>query len=102
MRAAAAAGVTTSVSTSSAPTTCTDRATASPSTSMNAKDSARTGTPRALATSGSALAKVSGRHITARATSTSTDVPSSHDICGVSTATICPVSSPNLLAARPL
>jgi peptidoglycan/xylan/chitin deacetylase (PgdA/CDA1 family) len=47
------------------------------------------------------LAKVSGRQISARPTRTKADVPSSQDNWGVSTATICPVSKPNLLADRP-
>src|SRR6476469_8443900 len=64
-RIAAAAGVLTIDSTSSAPTVWTDIATANPSTSMNAGESSRTGTPRAAAASGSVLAKVSGRHMIA-------------------------------------
>src|SRR5690606_30778933 len=78
-RTAAAAGVHSSASTSSAPTICTDTATARPSTSMKIGDSARTGTPRAAATSGSRLANVSGRHMTARQTRTTAEVPSSQD-----------------------
>lgn len=101
-RAAAAAGVTTRVRTSRAPTICTDRATVRPRSSMKTKESVRTGTPRASATSGSALAKVSGRQMSARATRTNAEVLSSQVISGVSTATICPVRRPNLLAARPL
>src|SRR6478752_293230 len=71
---AAAAGVQTIDSTSSAPTTWTDIATVSPSTSMKTGESSRTGTPRAAAASGSTLAKVSGRHITTRATTTISEV----------------------------
>ena len=73
-RIAAAAGVQTIDSTSSAPTTWIDIATVRPSTSMNTGDSNRTGTPRAAAASGSVLANINGRHITASATTTSTDV----------------------------
>jgi hypothetical protein len=89
------------LSTKSAPTTCTDIATASPSTSMNNGASARTGTPRAAATSGSRLANINGRHITATATRTTTEIPSSQPSAGESTATICPVSRPNLFADLP-
>ena len=74
-RIAAAAGVQTIDSTSSAPTIWIDIATVSPSTSMNTGESSRTGTPRAAAASGSVLAKVSGRHMTTSATSTSTAGP---------------------------
>ena len=68
---------------------------------MNTIDSARVGTPRAAATSGSRLAKFSGRQTTAKITSTLTQITVSQASCGSSTATICPVSKPNLLAALP-
>src|SRR5690348_934660 len=73
-RMAAAAGVHTIDNTSSAPTTWIDIATVNPSTSMNAGDSSRTGTPRAAAASGSVLANTSGRHMTSSASTTATDV----------------------------
>ena len=64
---AAAAGVISSASTSSEPTTCTDSATAIPRITMNTRDRKRIGTPLARATSGSREAKLSGRHtITSR------------------------------------
>src|SRR4051794_5743385 len=100
-RMAAAAGVQITDRTSSAPTTCTDIATVSPRTSMNSGESKRTGTPRAAADSGSVLANVSGRHITAMATSTTTETPRSALSWTVSTATTWPSSAPNLLTDRP-
>src|SRR5690606_12739255 len=63
-RTAAAAGVHSSASTSSAPTICTDTATARPSTSRKIGDSARTGPPRAAATSGARVAHGSGGDMT--------------------------------------
>ncbi len=101
IRVAAAAGVTSRASTSRAPTICTLIATASPRTSMNTGDSRRTGTPRAAATSASREANSSGRHMTSSATRTTADRTASDTSCGLSTATICPVSRPNLFAARP-
>ena len=59
--AAAAAGVMRSESTSSAPTTCTACAAASPTSTAKIMLIARTGTPRASATSGSAEENTSGR-----------------------------------------
>ena len=52
IRIAAAAGVHTIDSTSSAPTTGIDTATVTPSSSMNSGESSRTGTPRAAAPRG--------------------------------------------------
>ncbi len=60
-RPAAAAGVINSDITSSAPTICTPWAAATPTSAANTMPSARTGTPRAAATSGSAVANSSGR-----------------------------------------
>ena len=59
--------MTSSASTSNAPTTCTAIATVSPSTIMKIGDSARTGTPRAAAISGSTVANINGRHMIASA-----------------------------------
>ncbi len=69
-RIAAAAGVTRSESTSSAPTIWMETAVPSPSRIMNTMESRRTGTPRAAATSGSTLANISGRQTTASPTMT--------------------------------
>src|ERR1700710_2538719 len=74
-RKAAAAGVTSSDSTSSAPTTWTARETASPSSRVKATESTPAGTPRAEATSGSALVNISGRQMTAIPASTTTETP---------------------------
>src|SRR4051812_15444460 len=101
-RIAAAAGVQITLNTSRAPTTCTDIATVRPSSNMNRGDSNRTGTPRASASSGSALANVNGRQMANSATTTIADVTTSAVSFGVSTAAICPNSRPNLFAARPL
>ena len=60
-RCAAAAGVITSVSTSSTPTTWIASAVVSASNRKVSTESARSGTPRASATSGSTLEKSSGR-----------------------------------------
>ncbi len=68
---------------------------------MNTGDSARTGTPRAAAISGSTVANISGRQRTASTAMTTAETPSIQNSCGSSTATICPVNSPNLFAARP-
>ncbi|MCY1236551.1 hypothetical protein D9M72_492090 [compost metagenome] len=62
-RSAAAAGVISRASTRSAPTTWMDSATLIPSSTIKPMPSVRTGTPRASATSGSTLAKVSGRQM---------------------------------------
>ena len=56
-RAAAAAGVINSDITSSAPTICTPCAATTPTSAANTMPIARTGTPRAAATSGSTVAK---------------------------------------------
>ena len=98
---AAAAGVTSRASTSSAPMICTETATVRPSSVMKTMLSARLGTPRALATSGSRLSKVRGRHTMISATSTTMLMPMSRPSCGRSTLMICPVSRPNLLPLRP-
>src|SRR3954468_16578055 len=100
-RNAAAAGVTSRESTSRAPTTWTARDTARPSRRVKAIDSAPAGTPRAAATSGSTLANIRGRQTTAIPASTTIDTTVSQPSRTVSTATIWPVSRPNLLAARP-
>ncbi len=68
---------------------------------MKTGDSTRTGTPRAAASSGSRLAKSSGRHTTVSASTTTAAMTARDTSCGSSTATIWPVSSPNLLAERP-
>ncbi len=60
-RAAAAAGVISSDITSSAPTICTPCAAVTPTSAANTMPSARTGTPRPAATSGSTVANNSGR-----------------------------------------
>jgi hypothetical protein len=60
-RAAAAAGVINSDITNSAPTICTPYAAATPTSAANTMPSARTGTPRAAATSGSTVANSIGR-----------------------------------------
>src|SRR5436190_810939 len=85
---AAAAGTQSSASTSSAPTTWTDSATAQPSSSMNTEPSARVGTPRATATSASRLANMRGRQITASTPRTSTEVATISVSRAASTATI--------------
>src|SRR4051795_10052089 len=72
-RNAAAAGVTSRESTSSAPTTWTASETASPSSKVKTIDKGPARTPRAAATSGSALANISGRQMTAIPASTTTD-----------------------------
>ncbi len=87
-RMAAAAGVTSKDSTSSAPTICTDMATARPSTTMKIGDSARTGTPLAAAISGSTVANINGRHMTVSEPRTTTVITDSQTSCGSSTATI--------------
>ena len=102
MRSAAAAGVTRTERTSSEPTICTDTATARPSSSMNTMESATVGTPRASATCASMLANISGRQTSSRVTTTMPQMTSSAVSRGLSTATIWPVSSPNLFAARPV
>src|SRR5699024_1568841 len=58
---AAAAGVISSESTSSAPTICTPIAAAMPTSTAKIIDTSRIGTPRAAATSGSTLANQTGR-----------------------------------------
>ena len=68
-RMAAAAGVISRASTSRAPTIWMDSATLIPSSTMKPRARARTGTPRAVATSGSTLAKVNGRQMAASAAS---------------------------------
>ena len=60
-RAAAAPGAIITESTRIAPTIGTASAGTSPMSTANISDSVRTGTPRALATSGSVLANSSGR-----------------------------------------
>ena len=72
-------GVTNSASTSSAPIVFTDIATVNPSTIMKIGDSARTGTPRAAAISGSTVANINGRHMIAKATSTTTVIDGDPD-----------------------
>ncbi|CAB4577695.1 unannotated protein [freshwater metagenome] len=98
---AAAAGVTRSASTSSAPTICTAAATASPSSMMKMMPSSLAFTPLATATSGSSEAKLSGLQITSKTEITISEMMVIAPSFGSSTATICPVRSPNLLAALP-
>ena len=98
---AAAAGVMSSASTSSAPTICTDKATEIPSRTMNRMASPRTGRPLARATNGSVLANVSGRHTATSTASTSTESTTMDVSCSEDTETICPVSSESLLEERP-
>ena len=76
--------MTSSANTSSAPVICAVSATAAPSSTRNATDSARTGTPRAAATSGSTEANSSGRPITASTASTASPATASSDhlACG--------------------
>ena len=69
MRIAAAAGVTSSAMTRSAPMMWTLTATTSPSSSMKTSDTAVVGTPRAAADCGSSESKRSGRQMTSRPTS---------------------------------
>ena len=101
-RAAAAAGVTTSAITRSAPMMCTATATTSPSSSMNPRDTATVGTPRAAADCGSSESKRRGRQIISRATSTNPQITISQPSWAFCTETIWPVSSENRLALRPL
>ena len=101
-RIAAAAGVTSNESTSSAPTIWIDTAVASPSMIMKAIEMAVTGSPFARATSASTLAKLSGRQTTNSPAITTAEMITSMSSWGLSTDTIWPVSSPNLLALRPL
>ena len=61
LAAAAAAGVMSNAITSSAPTICTPCAATTPTSAANTMPIARTGTPRAAATSGSAVANSRGR-----------------------------------------
>ncbi|CAB4638872.1 unannotated protein [freshwater metagenome] len=68
---------------------------------MKTIPSALVGTPLASATSGSKLAKLSGRQIKASANTTTREVAINQNTWGSSTAIIWPVSRPNLLAARP-
>ena len=63
--------------------------------------SARTGTPRASATSGSVLANSNGRYTIARTISTSTEHASSSVSPLVPTPTIWPTSSEKLVPVRP-
>src|SRR5207248_632321 len=65
-RVAAAAGVMTSVRTSSTPTTCTASAVVSATSRSSITDSKRSDTPRASAASGSTLANTSGQNVAAR------------------------------------
>jgi hypothetical protein len=89
------------VSTRIAPTIGTTSAVVRPISTANTIVSIRTGTPRASATSGSVLANSSGRYSTASVPITSTATTLSTARLAVSTATIEPVSSPNLFDARP-
>ena len=98
---AAAAGVINKARTSKAPTIWMDSATLTPSNTIKPMASPRTGTQRASAISGSTLAKPRGRQMRTRAAMTTTAVPARAWSWTVSTDTICPVRSPNLLAARP-
>ena len=72
-----------------------------PKRNMKASDRVRTGTARAVAMSGSALAKVSGRQMKTSPATTTSAVPANTERWVESTETICPVNSPNLLAERP-
>ena len=100
-RAAAAPGATITESTMIAPTIGTASAVTRPMSTAKTGDSMRTGTPRAIATSGSVLANSSGRWRTASTASTTTATPPSTPRLVESTDTIDPVSSPNLFDARP-
>src|ERR1700712_4510684 len=96
-RSAAAAGVTRIESTKSEPTICTETATARPSSSMKYRERKRVGTPRAAETSASTLENIRGRHTTARPSTTTIEMAINEFRRGSSTATIWPVSNPNLL-----
>ena len=100
--AAAAVGVMSRLSTSRAPTSCTAIAVVRPSSSMKTIDRNRIGTPRALAASGSTEAKNNGLQIIPRHTATKIATTTRVLNSVVSTATICPVSKPNLLDDLPL
>ncbi len=76
-RSAVAPGVMRSVKISRTPTTWTASATAAASRSRNSTDIRRTGTPRASATIGSTVAKVSGRYMIARPAMVTTDMNAS-------------------------
>ena len=99
--AAAAAGVMRRDRTSSAPTTCTACAAASPTSTAKTMLMARTGTPRASATSGSADENTSGRYSTISAPQM---MAATTAICTrpcSDTPTICPVSREKLVPERP-
>ena len=99
--AAAAAGVISSESTSSAPTVGTASPVATPINPANSTDSARTGTPRARATSASTLANSSGRQTRASTASTPAAHPASSHTSLRPTATIWPNSRESWLEERP-
>ena len=88
MRIAAAAGVTSSAITSSAPMMCTLTATMSPSRSMKVSETAVVGTPRAAADCGSSESKRSGRQISSIPSRTNALIAMSQPSCPVCTDTI--------------
>ena len=95
---AVAAGSTRSANTSSDPVIWLVSAAASPSSTRNATDSARTGTPRPVATSGSTDANSSGRPSTANAASASAPPTASSTICPG----VMPRKLPNSRLSAPL
>ena len=88
-------------STSSEPTICTETAVARPSKIMKTMERAAFGTPRASATWASMLMNINGRQTTSSPTTTTPQMIIRAFSRGLSTATIWPVNSPNLLAERP-
>src|SRR5699024_7945731 len=100
-RIAAAAGVIINDITSNAPTSCTPSTLAMPRSTANNTPNARTGTPRAAATTGSTLANTNGRGITVSTSSTTVLAVNSVTRSVESIATIWPTRRPNLLAALP-
>ena len=88
---AVAAGATSSANTSSAPVICAVAATVSPSASMNASETRRTGTPLARATGSSTEANSSGRPTTAKNPNATTQTIASVSTCP----RVIPRKSPN-------
>ena len=68
---------------------------------MNATDNLAAGTPRAAATCGSTETNISGRQMATSPTITTTAQRANNPSWTWSTATIWPVSRPNLFALRP-
>src|SRR5690625_3993991 len=89
---AAAPGVISSASTSSAPTSWRDRRRASPTSTAKPREIQRTGTPLACAITGSALAKSIGRQYRTTTAITITATMASSQVEAEDTATIWPVS----------